>query len=353
MKRFVVSYQMYTPTTLRNMEVRVLKTSPLNSIAGTLVKSTTKVQSNVVREALQTKPLRVVSIASERLIPRTPDETITDLLDSIQNHSDKPIFVQRAPGAEPDEAAIREELRRILKSKTFSRAAQMSYLLEWMVTKWLAGETELLDGYHILMAIFHRPKASPAAFDSTGRVYVGRLRAQLERYYKGEGAGNDVRVEIPVGKYVPVAHHQSLPHVEKPFGSYCERKTVMVLPFRLAGSTDTCSAANPLMITDHLISRLTRTRNLRVTSRVSASGFDIGTDARLIGQHFGAQFIVEGTVSHTLESCDLTVHLSETADGYNIWTGHYQAMTISPADLSKRIVRDLLRRIKITLGPVR
>lgn len=259
--------------------------------------------------------------------------------------------VQKFTEAEPNKVAIREELKRILGSKIFSRAVQMSYLLEWIISRWLAGETEQLDGDHILMAVFHRTKAFKASFDSTGRVYVGRLRAQLARYYEGEGACNEVRIEIPVGKYVPVAYRQPPSQKGRTTMGYSGKNIVLVLPFQLASSSHICSGPNPLAITDHLISRLTRTRNLRVTSRAFTSGFNLGTDARLLGQHSGAQFIVEGTVNQTVETCDLTVHLSETTDGYNIWTGHYQTMAISLGNLSKRIVRDLLRRIRRTVEP--
>jgi TolB-like protein len=245
----------------------------------------------------------------------------------------------------PNEAAVREELKRILASRTFSRAIQMSSLLEWISERWLAGEIDQLDGYHIVRAVQHRSEVPEAQFNSTGRVYVGRLREQLERYYATEGSADDVRIEIPRGAYIPVAHCQPSSDKVSTYQVGSERTTLMVLPFHSWNASAASLVPNPLIITDYLISWLTRTSSVRVTSRVSSSHVDFASDAKLLGKQFGAEFLVEGTVHQEADNCEIIVHLSETTEGYNIWSGHYRAGA-PLLDISRQIVHDLLEKIK-------
>jgi TolB-like protein len=312
-------------------EVRVFKSSSWTIKRDTPLVSPTEAEFEPSQVPLPKRPPLVVAISGERGTAVNLATSVTESRNSAKAQAIESPVVQDGVGIALDEPAIREELRRILASKALSRAVQMSYLLEWIVNRWLAGDVEQLNGRHILMAVFHLSTAFQESFDSTGRVYVGRLRSQFERYYGLEGAKNHVRLEIPVGKYIPIACHHSPSKRDNHAVGHSATNTVMVLPFQLASNSQTNAGPAPLAVTDDLSSRLTRTRQIRVTSRVSTPFLDYRTDVRILGQHFGAHFIVEGTVDQTVETCDLTVHLSETTGGYNIWTGHYQAMAVSHA----------------------
>jgi TolB-like protein len=326
-------------------EELVLKTPEGNTNTESLAVPKSSGESHAPSDALTSATSRVVSISGKRtLVGRWLEDENTE-----HGRGSESSIEQNPEDNCPDEFAIHDEVKRILTSRSFSRAVQTSKLLGWITDRWLAGETDQLDGYHILLAIFHHVEKFEASFDATGRVYVGRLRNQLDRYYAKEGAANPIRIEIPRGKYVPIAYRYSMSETAVEIPGDRAPNTVMVLPFQLGNQSPTASAPCPLAITDHLISRLTRSPDMRVTSRVSSWGLDSGSDARLLGRQFGAQFIVEGTIIHGVDRCNLTVHLSETRDGYNIWSGHYQAKAVSLANLSKRIVRDLIRNIRRTL----
>jgi TolB-like protein len=99
----------------------------------------------------------------------------------------------------------------------------------------------------------------------------------------------------------------------------------MVFPFEFRGRATDLGDPCVFAIADELIYLLTQARGIRVVSRISAAQLDPTLDVRLAGQHFGVQFIVAGVLTHLGDECHIIVHLSRTADGYNIWSNRYSA----------------------------
>ena len=50
------------------------------------------------------------------------------------------------------------------------------------------------------------------AFDPIVRVQMGRLRSKLRAYYNGSGLPDLVRIDVPVGTYVPEFTHRRRPN---------------------------------------------------------------------------------------------------------------------------------------------
>ncbi|PZN98891.1 MAG: hypothetical protein DCF30_12935 [Hyphomicrobiales bacterium] len=100
-------------------------------------------------------------------------------------------------------AMIREGLVRILASDAFRAAPQLSAFLSFVVERVIAGRGSELKGYTIAVEAFGRPADFDPQTDPIVRVEAGRLRRALAQYYAGEGAGDPVRITMPVGAYVP------------------------------------------------------------------------------------------------------------------------------------------------------
>ena len=103
----------------------------------------------------------------------------------------------------PSEAAIRDQLGRILASPQFAASDGARRLLRFVVGETLAGRADTLKEYTLATEVFGRdgsfdPKLSPAV-----RVEAGRLRQRLERYYLTLGRDDPVLIELPRGGYVP------------------------------------------------------------------------------------------------------------------------------------------------------
>lgn len=115
------------------------------------------------------------------------------------------------------EAAVRDALAQLDASRTFRGAARHRSLLRYLVTRMLAGEAVALKESVIAVEVFGR---SPGHFDpvndSIVRVEARRLRARLAAYHADEGRAVPLRIELPVGSYVPefVAVRSLPPHAE-------------------------------------------------------------------------------------------------------------------------------------------
>lgn len=112
----------------------------------------------------------------------------------------------RAASDGPDgefHALIRAGLARILVSDTFRAAPQLCAFLGFIVERAIEGRSAELKGYTIAVEAFGRSADFDPQSDPIVRVEAGRLRRALAQYYAGEGAGDPVRITMPVGAYVP------------------------------------------------------------------------------------------------------------------------------------------------------
>jgi hypothetical protein len=70
--------------------------------------------------------------------------------------------------------------------------------------KYFAGETDQIKEYNIAVDVLDRPPSFDPSEDAIARVEVHRLRKKLREYYQSEGADHNLRIVIPIGRYVPV-----------------------------------------------------------------------------------------------------------------------------------------------------
>jgi TolB-like protein len=77
-------------------------------------------------------------------------------------------------------------------------------------------------------------------------------------------------------------------------------------------------------ITEDIITRLSRNRSLAVIARTSSFAFRGGAgDVRRIGRNLGADYVVEGSVRRRGPDVRITVQLSDTDGGRQLWTERY------------------------------
>lgn len=102
----------------------------------------------------------------------------------------------------PDEVA--QALAAIESSATFRPSRRHRVLLRHLVARAQAGSAASLKESVIAVEVFGRPadRFDPRE-DSIVRVECRRLRARLACYHAGEGRNAPLRIELPVGSYVP------------------------------------------------------------------------------------------------------------------------------------------------------
>jgi len=102
------------------------------------------------------------------------------------------------------DSAIREELERVLCSRTFVNSHRIRRFLQFVVEEYLAGRQHRLKEYPIGLEVFGRPESFDPRVDSIVRVEARRLRAKLDEYYAGDGADSALCIQLRKGSYVPL-----------------------------------------------------------------------------------------------------------------------------------------------------
>lgn len=117
--------------------------------------------------------------------------------------------MNREPGASdllsPPVELVELALARIEHSAAFRTSPRHRALLRHMISRVLDNDTAALKESVIAIEVFGRPAASfDPKLDTIVRVEARRLRARLSNYYRADGRDTPLRIELPVGSYVPL-----------------------------------------------------------------------------------------------------------------------------------------------------
>jgi len=98
-------------------------------------------------------------------------------------------------------ALIRDQIRRLLESPTFSGSEVLRNLLSFLAEHSISSPGEALKEYQVAVGVLGKPEGFDPRLDSAVRVHTARLRAKLAEYYMSEGASDKLLIEVPKGAY--------------------------------------------------------------------------------------------------------------------------------------------------------
>lgn len=99
--------------------------------------------------------------------------------------------------------SVQRELDQILVSPTFRNSPRCKTFLSFVVGRALEGRDEDLKERAIGVALFGRSPSYGTAEDSIVRVSASEVRRRLAQYYAENTTGSALRIDLPVGSYVP------------------------------------------------------------------------------------------------------------------------------------------------------
>lgn len=102
------------------------------------------------------------------------------------------------------DAAIREELGRVLASDAFVSSPMLAAFLKFIVEETLAGREDRLKAYTIAVGALDRPETFDPNDNPVVRVQARRLRQALQRHYDTTAVAPKLRIDLPLGNYVPI-----------------------------------------------------------------------------------------------------------------------------------------------------
>jgi TolB-like protein len=294
----------------------------------------------------------------------------------------------------PDEASIRRELERVLKSPGFARNERMSRFLQFVVDRTLEGRGAELKETVIGAEIFGRPPAYNPKQDAIVRTEAGRLRARLGEYYSTAGADDPLIIELPRGGYVATFRLAATSPIEDGtstiesaadspspvdpvrrqrawlssaivggailigvFGWLTWRfqspVTVAVLPFENLNhdSADDYLADG---LTDELIRTLSSFDHLAVRSRTSSFALKAKPlNVREASRQLSVDYVVEGSVLRAGDTLRINAQLIRAKDDFSVWSGRFERNVANILAVQEGISWAITSSLPIQLGSAR
>jgi serine/threonine-protein kinase len=254
----------------------------------------------------------------------------------------------------PSPSAIREHLAKVLSSPPIVGAERLSGLLRFIVEETLNGRGTQLKEARIGLDVFGRKADSyDPAIDPIVRVQMGRLRSKLRAYYAGPGITDRVRIDVPVGSYIPTfTAHVSATHVasaHEPTQPSTDVPRIAVLPIvNMSPDPDNQYFCDGL--TEELINHLALIPQLRVVARTSSFQFkDAARDIRDVGRLLDVSKVLEGSVRKAGDRVRVTVQLINVSDGCHLWSERYEGDLSDIFAIHERISAAVQRSLQVQM----
>lgn len=92
----------------------------------------------------------------------------------------------------------------LLANPAFKASERNKRFLRFIVEETVAGRADRIKAFTVAVDVFGRDASFDASTDPIVRIAAGQLRRSLHAYYRDEGRTDLVRIDIPLGGYVPV-----------------------------------------------------------------------------------------------------------------------------------------------------
>lgn len=114
-------------------------------------------------------------------------------------------------GAPVDSAAVREQLERLLENSLFRNSKRYPALLRHVVEATLEGRAAELKERLLGVQVFGRPTDYDTNVDPVVRTSAAEIRKRMAQYYLDTAHESELRIELPLGSYVPEFHWPARP----------------------------------------------------------------------------------------------------------------------------------------------
>ncbi len=238
-----------------------------------------------------------------------------------------------------DAAKVREQLDRILRSKTFRQVDRLQSFLGVIVNETLAGRGDNLKEFLIGVEVFGKESSFDPRLDPIVRVQARRLRARLTRYYREEGRNDEILIELPKGGYAPSFQKAEAGEPKHSVTAVLYgRNTIAVVPF-VDDSQEHDLEYFCRGLTQEILHTLTNTRNLRVT-----------LSSPLEERAEPAAIRITGSIRKLRDTLRITSHLVDAASGCHLWSASLDRKADDAFTVQEEVSRSILERLQSELS---
>ena len=230
------------------------------------------------------------------------------------------------PPAKLPDKLVRQQLSKILNSKTFAQVERLKRFVSFIVCETVGGRGGELKEYVIGVQVFGKEPSCDPRTDPIVRVQARRLRTRLARYYRDEGNNDELIIDLPKGAYAAVFRvRDEAPATKRSLSAtLASRNTVAVRP--LADDSPTGNLEYFCRgLRDEIVRALTSIRALRVLAVRTDDSRDVPFEADTAN----AALVITGGVRSARDRLRVTIHLVDGASGFYLWS---ESMDLEQAD---------------------
>jgi TolB-like protein/Flp pilus assembly protein TadD len=242
-----------------------------------------------------------------------------------------------AASDELPEKSIRQQLDRVLASPTFQPVDRLKRFLSFIVNEALEGRRKDLKEYVIGVQVFGKEASFDPRTDPIVRVQARRLRTRLVRYYREEGANDDIVIDLPKGGYGPVFRRRNVTVLPRRSigAALVSRNTVAVVAFadHSAGARLEYFCKG---LRQEIIDTLARREGLRVLASDDASA-----------KASDAAMVVAGSVRDAGTTVRISVQLIDGASGCYLWSESVNALLADPLAAQETVARAIANKLEV------
>src|SRR5579864_24649 len=241
-----------------------------------------------------------------------------------------------------DPEKVRRQLDRTLASKAFRQVDRLQRFLSFIVTETLGGHGDNLKEYLIGVEVFGKESSFDPRMDPIVRVQARRLRARLTRYYREEGRGDEILIELPKGGYAPLFQQVEVGEPKHSVASVLSsRNTIMVLPY-VDDSPDGDQGYFCRGLTEEIVHTLTNVKKLRV--------LPWDPEAAEEAERSNAAMKITGSVRKSRDTLRITTHLVDAASGCYLWSASLDRNVDDTFAVQEEVARSVLEKLQSELS---
>jgi TolB-like protein/Tfp pilus assembly protein PilF len=244
-----------------------------------------------------------------------------------------------ALGKETDDK-IRQQLRRILNSKSFRQVDRLQSFLAFIVEEMLAGRGDKLKEFLVGVEVFGKEASFDPRMDPLVRVQARRLRARLVRYYREEGQNDEIIVELPKGGYEPVFHRRDAAGMKRSVAAaLTSRNTILVKPFEDdSPSHDLGYFCNGLK--HEIVNALAKLDGFRLAAS------ELVQDGQDAAGHMNVAMIVSGSVRKSRDTVRITSSLIDSTSNCYLWSDFIDAELQDVLRVQEEVAQRILQKLQ-------
>ena len=241
-----------------------------------------------------------------------------------------------------DPEKVRRQLDRTLASKAFRQVDRLQRFLSFIVTETLGGHGDNLKEFLIGIEVFGKESSFDPRMDPIVRVQARRLRARLTRYYREEGRGDEILIELPKGGYAPLFQQVEAGEPKHSVASVlASRNTIMVLPY-VDDSPDGDQGYFCRGLNEEIVHTLTNVKKLRV--------LPWDPDEPPEAERCNAAMKITGSVRKSRDTLRITTHLVDAASGCYLWSASLDRNVDDTFAVQEEVARSVLEKVQSELS---